>query len=195
MGQRPIIYKHIGLLLPLISYFGTINVNQFNNDTEFREYSLNMPMFSIIIYTQNRDNVKEVVLKTKSGEVNYRESETKPPLQIAGYFLLHCSTAAKHRDRTKTPLPAWNILHGIFIMPILTEKIGGRRRRDDRGWDGWMASLTRWTWVWVNSGVGDGQEGLARCGSWGRKESDMTERLNWTEKKFSRIFLRLLLGR
>ena len=24
--------------------------------------------------------------------------------------------------------------------------------RDDRGWDGWMASLTRWTWVWVNSG-------------------------------------------
>ena len=30
--------------------------------------------------------------------------------------------------------------------------IGGRRRRDDRGWDGWMASLTRWTWVWVNSG-------------------------------------------
>ena len=24
---------------------------------------------------------------------------------------------------------------------------------DDRGWDGWMASLTQWTWVWVNSGT------------------------------------------
>ena len=23
---------------------------------------------------------------------------------------------------------------------------------DDRGWDGWMASSTRWTWVWVDSG-------------------------------------------
>ena len=23
---------------------------------------------------------------------------------------------------------------------------------DDRGWDGWMASPTQWTWVWVNSG-------------------------------------------
>ena len=23
---------------------------------------------------------------------------------------------------------------------------------DDRGWDGWMASLTQWTWVWANSG-------------------------------------------
>ena len=30
--------------------------------------------------------------------------------------------------------------------------IGGRRRRDDRGWDGWMASLTLWKWVWVNFG-------------------------------------------
>ena len=30
-------------------------------------------------------------------------------------------------------------------------------------------------------GVGDGQEGLACCDSWGRKESDTTERLNWTE--------------
>ena len=30
-------------------------------------------------------------------------------------------------------------------------------------------------------GVGDGQGGLACCNSWGRKESDMTEWLNWTE--------------
>ena len=30
-------------------------------------------------------------------------------------------------------------------------------------------------------GVGDGQGGLVCCGSWGRKESDMTEWLNWTE--------------
>ena len=52
-------------------------------------------------------------------------------------------------------------------------RVGGEG--DDRGWDGWMASLTQWTWVWVDSGVGDGQGGLACCGSWGRKESDMTE--------------------
>ena len=30
--------------------------------------------------------------------------------------------------------------------------IGGRWKGGDRGWDGWMASPTRWTWVWVNSG-------------------------------------------
>ena len=52
---------------------------------------------------------------------------------------------------------------------------------DDRGWDGWMASLTQWTWVWVNSGSWWWKGGLACCGSWARKESDTTERLKWTE--------------
>ena len=31
--------------------------------------------------------------------------------------------------------------------------IGGRRRRGRERMDGWMASPTRWTWVWVNSGI------------------------------------------
>jgi len=48
------------------------------------------------------------------------------------------------------------------------------------GWDGWMASLTQWAWVWVNSGIGDRQGGMACCSpSWGDKESDTTEWLNW----------------
>ena len=58
---------------------------------------------------------------------------------------------------------------------------GGRKRRGWKGWDGWMASQTQWAWVWVNSGVGDGQRGLACCDSWDHKELDTTERLNLTE--------------
>ena len=38
-------------------------------------------------------------------------------------------------------------------------------------------------------GVGDGQGGLACCSSWGRKESDMTEWMNWTELN-STIFMK-----
>ena len=38
-------------------------------------------------------------------------------------------------------------------------------------------------------GVGDGQGDLACCSSWGRKESDMTERLNWTESYRTLDFL------
>ena len=42
---------------------------------------------------------------------------------------------------------------------LMLGKIEGRRRRDDRGWDGWMASPTQWTWVWVNSGSWEGPLG------------------------------------
>ena len=45
---------------------------------------------------------------------------------------------------------------------------------------GWHHRLDRREFEWT-PGVGDGQGGLACCNSWGRKESDMTERLNWTE--------------
>ena len=34
---------------------------------------------------------------------------------------------------------------------LMLEGIGAGGEEDDRGWDGWMASLTRWTLVWVNS--------------------------------------------
>ena len=45
------------------------------------------------------------------------------------------------------------------------------------GWHHWLNGREfEWT-----PGVGDGQGGLACCDSWGRKESDMTEQLNWTE--------------
>ena len=66
-----------------------------------------------------------------------------------------------------------------FEKTLMLGKIEGARRRGDRGWDGWMASLTQWTWVWVNSRSWWWTGGLACCGSWGRKESDTTERLNW----------------
>ena len=34
----------------------------------------------------------------------------------------------------------------------ILRKIESRRKRGDRGWDGWIASPTQWTWVWVSSG-------------------------------------------
>ena len=62
----------------------------------------------------------------------------------------------------------------------------GRDRRQEEkgttedemaGWHHWLdGSESEWT-----SGDGDGQGGLACCNSWGHKESDMTEQLNWTE--------------
>ena len=47
---------------------------------------------------------------------------------------------------------------------------------------GWHHWLNGHGFGWT-LGVGDGQGGLACCGSWGHKESDTTEQLNWTELK------------
>ena len=66
--------------------------------------------------------------------------------------------------------------------PWCWKGLGAWGEGDDRGWDGRMASPTRWTWVWVNSRVGEREGGLACHDSWGCKEPDMTEWLNWTER-------------
>ena len=67
--------------------------------------------------------------------------------------------------------------------PWCWEGLRARGEGDDRGWDGWMASSTRWTWVWVDSGSWwwTGRPGMLRfmglClfATW---LSDWTE-LNW----------------
>ena len=68
-----------------------------------------------------------------------------------------------------------------FAKTLMLGKIGGRRKgttEDEMvGWHHWLDGHG-FRWI---LGVGDGQGGLACCGSWGQKESDTTERLNWTE--------------
>ena len=59
---------------------------------------------------------------------------------------------------------------------------GNDLRWEEKGmteWDGWMASATQWTWVWVSSGSYDGQGGLACCSSWGCKSQ--TQLSDWTK--------------
>ena len=60
-------------------------------------------------------------------------------------------------------------------------KMGGEG--DDRGWDGWMASLTQWTWVWVNSGSWwwTGKPGVLQSMGSQRVGHDWATELKWTE--------------
>ena len=58
-------------------------------------------------------------------------------------------------------------------------KVGGEG--DDRGWDGWMASPTRWTWVWASSRSWWWTWKPGVLQSMGGIESDTTEQLNRTE--------------
>ena len=63
------------------------------------------------------------------------------------------------------------------------EGLGAGREGDDRGWDGWMASLTRWMWVWVNSGGWwwTGRPGMLQFMGSQRVGHDWVTELNWTE--------------
>ena len=61
--------------------------------------------------------------------------------------------------------------------------LGAEGEGDDREWDGWMASLTRWMWVWVNSGSWwwTGRPGMLQFMGSQRVRHDWETELNWTE--------------
>ena len=61
--------------------------------------------------------------------------------------------------------------------------MGAGGEGDDRGWDGWMASPTWWTWVWVNSGSWwwTGRPGVLRFMGLQRVRHDWATELNWRQ--------------
>ena len=65
------------------------------------------------------------------------------------------------------------------------EGLGAGGEGDNRWWDGWMASQTRWMWVWVNSGSWrwTGRPGVLRFMESQRVGHDWATELNWTELK------------
>ena len=69
---------------------------------------------------------------------------------------------------------------------LMLEGLEAGREGNDRGWDGWMASLTQWKWVWVNSGSWwwTGRPGVLRFMGSQRVGHDWATELNWTELKY-----------
>ena len=69
-----------------------------------------------------------------------------------------------------------------FEKTLMLGKIEGGRRRDDRGWDGWMASLTQWTWVRVSSRSWwwTGRPGVLQSMRSQRAGHDQVTETNWT---------------
>ena len=65
------------------------------------------------------------------------------------------------------------------------EVLGPGGEGDDRGWDGWMASLTQWTWVWVKSGSWwwTGRPGVLRFMGSQRVGRDWATELHWGIQK------------
>ena len=76
------------------------------------------------------------------------------------------------------------------------ERLRAGGEGDNRGWDGWMASLTRWTWVSVNSGSWwwTGGPGVLRFMVLQRVGHDWATELNWKNiiKYLNKIIIQIL---
>ena len=70
-----------------------------------------------------------------------------------------------------------------FEKTLMLGMIEGRGRGDNRGWDGWMASPTQRTWVWINSGSWwwTGRPGVLQSMGSQRVGHDWATELNWTD--------------
>ena len=70
------------------------------------------------------------------------------------------------------------------------EGLGAGREGKDRGWDGWMASPTWWTWVWVNSGScwWTQRPVMLQSMALQRVQHNWATELNWTELKLKLIY-------
>ena len=117
-------------------------------------------------WTARRSN--QSVLKEISPEYSLEGLMLKLKLQYFGYLMWRTDSLEK---------------------TLNLGKIESRRRREDRGWDGWMASLTQWTWVWVNSRSWwwTGWPGMLQSVGLQKVENNWATELNWTY--FSTIFL------
>ena len=69
----------------------------------------------------------------------------------------------------------------LFERPWCWKRLRAGGEGDDRGWDGWMASPTQWTWVWVNSGSWwwTGRPGMLQSMGSQRVGHDWGTKLNW----------------
>ena len=64
------------------------------------------------------------------------------------YFSFSISPSKEHSNTLATSCEELTHWKRLWCW----EGLGAGGEGDHRGWDGWMASPTRWTWVWVNSG-------------------------------------------
>ena len=83
-------------------------------------------------------------------------------------------------------LATWHEELTHLKRPWCWERLRAGGERDDRGWDGWMASLTQWTWVWMDSSSWwwTGRPVMLQFMGSQRVGHDWVTELNWTELKY-----------
>ena len=95
-------------------------------------------------------NFQMVVLeKTLESLLNSKEIKPVRPKGNQSWIFIGRTDADAETPKT---LATWCEEVTYWKRPWCWERLRPGGEEDDRGWDGWMASPTWWTWVWVNSG-------------------------------------------
>ena len=81
-------------------------------------------------------------------------------------------------------LATWYEKLTTWKRPWLWERLKAGGEGDDRGWDGWMASLTQWTWIWASSGSWwwTGKTGVLQFMGSQRVRHDWVTELTWIDE-------------
>ena len=82
------------------------------------------------------------------------EKTLESPLDCKEIQLVHPKGAQSRVfiGRTDAKVETLHVKLTHWKRPWCWDGLGAGGEGDDKGWDGWMASLTWWTWVWINSG-------------------------------------------
>ena len=117
--------------------------------------------------------------KTLESPLDYKESQPVNPKGNQSWIFIG-RTDAKAETPILWPLDVKELTH--WKRPWCWEKLKEAGEGDDRGWDGWMTSLTQWTRVWVSSGSWwwTGRPGMLQSTGSERVRHDWVTELNWT---------------
>ena len=89
-----------------------------------------------------------------------------------------------HKVKSMRELTHWK-------RPWCWERLKVEEEGDDREWDGWIASMTQWTWVWVDSGSWwwIGRPGVVQSMGSQRVRHDWETELNWIFSSYRYIWI------
>jgi len=119
------------------------------------------------------------------------EKALESPLDCKEIQPVHSKGDQSFESWNSNPLATWCEELSHWKRLWCWEGLGAGGEGDNRGWDGWMASPTLRTWVWVNSGSWwwTGRPGVLQFMGLQRVGRDWVTELNWTELRFVIAFL------
>ena len=118
-----------------------------------------------------------VLEKTLESPLDCKEIQPVHPKGNQSWFHIHW----KDWCWSSNTLATWCEEPTPWKRPLYWERLKAGREGDNRGWDGWIASLTLWTWVWANSRSWwwTGRPGMLQSTGSQRIRHDWLIELNW----------------